>query len=208
MTRLLSAQILALALIPFLSGGVPRNEVHISPLALIGFEDQITTDYMVGTWKYSDEFYRWGITDKERSKVKPFRGHSFMTLDKDGSIKMVNFFKPDEGRWELTADGIAIVDPRFPERSSQVLPIRKRDIDRIWVLLPFSGGSAGIGMVRVKDEEIKAEKADSSVEPKKPRKTEPQRRTFWNDNPERKEKPSSSESPDGWPTIRREFSGN
>jgi hypothetical protein len=208
MTILFSAQILALALIPFLSGGVPRNEVNISPLALIGFEDQITTDYMVGTWKYSDEFFRWGITDKERSRVRPFKGHSLMTLDKDGSLKMVNFFKPDEGRWEMTADGIAIVDPRFPERSAQVLPIRKRDGDRIWVLLPFSGGSAGIGMVRVKDEEFKAEKTEVAVEPKKPRKTESQRRVFWPDDSQRKEKQSSSDSPDGWPTIRREFSGN
>ncbi len=207
MTRLLTAQILALTLIPFLSGGVPRNEVNISPLVLLGFEDQISTDYMVGTWKYSDEFFRWGITDKEKSKVRPFKGHSFMSLDKDGAIKMVNFFKPDEGRWEVTADGIAIVDPRFPERSSQVLPIRKRDNDRIWVLLPFSGGSAGIGMVRVKDEELKNVKADTSAETKKPRKAESQRRVYRPDDSEPKGNPFGSGSPDSWPTTRREFSG-
>ena len=44
-----------------------------------------------------------------------------MSLNKDGTMKMVNLFRPQEGRWELSADGVVIFDPRYPERGSQLL---------------------------------------------------------------------------------------
>jgi hypothetical protein len=147
-------QVLALALIPLLSGAVPRDGAMVSPLALFGIEERITADFMTGTWKSSDEFFRWGITDKEKAKVRSFKGQALMALNKDGTMKMVNLFRPPEGRWEASADGVVIFDPRYPERGSQLLPIKKRDKDRIWLLLPFAGGAAGIGMVRVPDGEV------------------------------------------------------
>lgn len=144
---MLSIQLLALSLIPILSGAVPG--MMSSPLTLMGVEERVSEDYLVGTWKYSDEFFRWGVTDKERSRIRPFKGQAFMMLHKDGTMKMVNLFKPSEGRWELCSEGIMIFDPVLKEKSTQILPIRKRDKDKIWVLLPFTGGSAGIGMVRI-----------------------------------------------------------
>jgi hypothetical protein len=149
---LLNAQVLALALIPLLSGAVPRDGVMVSPMSLLGIEEHVTADFLVGTWKCSDEFFRWGVTDKEKSTVRSFRGQALMSLSKDGEIKMTNLFRPAEGRWELASDRLIVYDPRFPERPPQSLPVRKRDKDRIWVLLPFTGGAAGIGMVRVANE--------------------------------------------------------
>jgi hypothetical protein len=118
---------------------------------LLGIEERVTADFMVGTWKCTDEFFRWGLTDKDKSTVKSLRGQALMTLTKDGQIRMTSFFIPSEGRWEVTSDGIQIHDPRFPGRPPQLLPVRKRDNDKIWILLPFTGGSAGIGMARVQD---------------------------------------------------------
>ena len=151
---MLNFQVLALALIPLLSGVVPGDGAMVSPLALLGIEERISADFMAGTWKSSDEFFRWGITDKEKAKVRQFKGQAYMSLNKDGTMKMVNLFRPPEGRWELSADGVVIFDPRYPERGSQLLPVKKRDKDRIWLLLPFAGGAAGIGMVRVPDGEM------------------------------------------------------
>jgi hypothetical protein len=163
----LNMQVLALALIPLLSGAVPRDGAMVSPLALLGIEERISADFMTGTWKSSDEFFRWGITDKDKAKVRSFRGHAIMSLNKDGSMKMVNLFRPQEGRWELSADGIVIFDPRYPERGSQLLPIKKRDKDRIWLLLPFSGGATGIGMVRVPDGDLALTGTQIVKDPKK-----------------------------------------
>ena len=148
---MLNFQVLALALIPLLSGIVPRDGAMVSPLALLGIEERISADFMAGTWRSSDEFFRWGITDKEKARVRQFKGQAHMSLNRDGTMKMVNLFRPPEGRWELSADGVVIFDPRHPERGSRLLPVKKRDKDRIWLLLPFAGGAAGIGMVRVPD---------------------------------------------------------
>jgi hypothetical protein len=149
----LSLQILTLSLIPLLSGAVPdySNSV-ISPLTLLGIGEPMSSDFIVGKWKYSDEFFKWGITDKSKARVRPFKGNAFMSIQRDGKIKMVNLFRPAEGRWELSHQGLLIYDPDHPDRGSRILPIRKRDADRIWVLLPFTGGASGIGMVRVPSE--------------------------------------------------------
>jgi hypothetical protein len=163
----LNFQVLALALIPLLSGVVPRDGAMVSPLALLGIEEHVSADFMAGTWKSSDEFFRWGITDKERAKVRQFKGQARMSLNRDGTMKMINLFRPKEGRWELSADGVVIFDPRYPERGSQLLPVKKRDKDRIWLLLPFAGGAAGIGMVRVPDGEMDLTGTQIVKDPKK-----------------------------------------
>ncbi len=164
---MLNFQVLALALIPLLSGVVPRDGAMVSPLALLGIEDRITADFMAGTWKSSDEFFRWGITDKEKARVRQFKGQAQMSLNRDGTMTMVNLFRPPEGRWEISADGVVIFDPRYPERGSQLLPVKKRDKDRIWLLLPFAGGAAGIGMVRVPDGELASTGTQIVKDPKK-----------------------------------------
>jgi hypothetical protein len=164
---LLNFQVLALALIPLLSGVVPRDGALVSPIALLGIEERISAEFMAGTWKSSDEFFRWGITDKEKARVRQFKGQAHMSLNKDGTMKMVNLFRPPEGRWELSADGVVIFDPRYPERGSQLLPVKKRDKDRIWLLLPFAGGAAGIGMVRVPEGEMALTGAQIVKDPKK-----------------------------------------
>jgi hypothetical protein len=163
----LNFQVLALALIPLLSGVVPRDGAMVSPLALLGIEERISADFMAGTWKSSDEFFRWGITDKEKARVRQFKGHAYMSLNKDGTMKMVNLFRPPEGHWELSADGVVIFDPRYPERGSQLLPVKKRDKDKIWLLLPFAGGAAGIGMVRVPEGEMALTGAQIVKDPKR-----------------------------------------
>jgi hypothetical protein len=163
----LNFQVLALALIPLLSGVVPRDGAMVSPLALLGIEERISADFMAGTWKSSDEFFRWGITDKEKARVRQFKGQAHMSLNRDGTMKMVNLFRPPEGRWEISADGVVIFDPRYPERGSQLLPVKKRDKDRIWLLLPFAGGAAGIGMVRVPDGELPSTGTQIVKDPKK-----------------------------------------
>jgi hypothetical protein len=162
---LLNAQVLVLALIPLLSGAVPRDGVMVSPMSLLGIEEHVTTDFLVGTWKCSDEFFRWGVTDKEKSTVRSFRGQALMTLTTDGEIKMTNLFRPAEGRWELSSDRLIVYDPRFPDRTPQYLPVRKRDKDRIWLLLPFTGGSAGIGMVRVPEGMTTSAKPSTETHP-------------------------------------------
>lgn len=148
----MNIQVLALTLIPLLSGVVP-NDVGMprSPLSLLGIEDSVLSDFMVGTWKCSDDFFRWGVTDRKKARINRFKGKCLMTLRKDGTMRMVNLFRPSEGRWEITEQGLLIYDPKYPERGSQVLPVRKRDENRIWLLLPFAQGSTGIGMIRVTD---------------------------------------------------------
>jgi len=152
---LLDLQILALTLIPLFSAVAPSGSgVSTSALSMLGADQSVTAEFIVGTWKTSEEFFRWGAADREKARITPFRGSSYMSLRPDGTMKMVNFFRPAEGSWELTAQGLIIHDPSHPERGSQVLTVRKRDKDRMWVLLPFAGGSTGIGMVRVPDEEL------------------------------------------------------
>ena len=146
---------LALSLIPLFSGAIPASQgAALSPLALLGMGEPISAQFIVGTWKCSDDFFRWGITDKARAKVRTFRGNAFMSVHPDGTVKMVNLFRPAEARWELSDEGMVIYDPERPQRVSRILPIRKRDQDHIWVLLPFTGGASGIGMVRVPEENL------------------------------------------------------
>ncbi len=152
---MVNIQVLALALIPLLSGGVPQSGGGVSePLALLGLEQPISSDYLVGDWRYSHHFFRWGITDKKRVSVRRFTGNALMRLRPDGTVKMVNLFLPHEGRWELSDQGLLIYDPDNPERGSQVLPVRKGRDGKIWLLLPFSGGATGIGLERVPERDV------------------------------------------------------
>lgn len=150
---MLNIQILVLSLIPLLSGIVPDDRSALSSTALLGMEDSVSEQFLVGTWKYSEDLFRWGLADKEKARIKPSRTQAFMRLREDGTIHMVNFFRPTNGHWHLTPEGIAISGPGFPDRF-QILPVRKRDKDRIWLLLPFASGSIGIGMLRIPDEDL------------------------------------------------------
>lgn len=152
---MLSAQVLALTLIPLLSGVVPGNGCSAVDLwALLEFDQPVSKNFMAGTWKYSDHFVRWGITDKSKAKIERVKGDSFMTLRQNGTMKMINLFRPSEGRWEISGRGLVFYDPKHPERGSQVLQVKKRDKNRIWLLLPYAGGANGIGMVRVPEEDL------------------------------------------------------
>ncbi|MFH1114923.1 MAG: hypothetical protein V1792_13510 [Pseudomonadota bacterium] len=150
---MLNIQIFALTLIPLLAGVVP-NEAGIprSPL-IVGVEAAgDMSDFVVGTWRCADDFFRWGVTSRETTRVKRFTGKCLMTLRKDGTMKMENLFRPSEGRWEMTDQGLLLYDGRNPKRAAQLLPVRKRDENRMWVLLPFAHGANGIGMERVTEE--------------------------------------------------------
>ena len=146
---MLNIQVFALTLIPLLAGVVP-NEPGIprSPLIDPAQEVRVTSGFMVGTWKCADDFFRWGVTDTKSARVTRFQGTCSMTLREDGTMTMENFFRPSEGRWKMTDEGLVLYDEKHPNRGSQFLPVRRRDENRIWVLLPFSHGSNGIGMVR------------------------------------------------------------
>lgn len=152
---MLSAQVLALTLIPLLSGVVPGNgRPAVDLWTLLEFEQPVSKSFMVGTWKYSDHFVRWGITDKGKAKIERGRGDSIMTLRQNGTMKMINLFRPSAGRWEMSGRRLVFCDPKHPERGSQVLQVKKRDENRIWLLLPYAGGANGIGMERVPEEEL------------------------------------------------------
>jgi hypothetical protein len=167
----LNLQVFVLTLIPLLSGSVPGDgRMPMGALSLLGIGEPISAEFMVGTWQSSEEFFRWGITDKEKAEVRPLRGRAFMSLHGDGTVNMVNLFRPAQGRWKLTEEGIELYDPSRPERVSQILPVRKRDQDRIWVLLPFTGGASGIGMVRVSENEISKTRPSVSEQPAKRKK--------------------------------------
>lgn len=149
---MLNIQVFALSLVPLLAGAVTIDgKALIAPMVVLGIEERVSADFLVGTWKYSEEFFRWGTTDGKPPQVRTSRAGGFMTIHKDGTIEMVHLFRPAKGRWELTERGLLLYDPRFPERGTQLLQIRKRDNDHIWVLLPFSGGATGIGLMRVAD---------------------------------------------------------
>lgn len=165
---MLNIQILALTLIPLLSGIAPTSDgVVASPMALLGIDESVTADFLVGTWNISDEFFRWGVADRDKARRRPLRGNAVMCLQKDGSMKMVNLFRPNEGHWEATPKGLLIHDPKFPERGSQILPVRKRDDNRIWLLLPFSGGAVGIGMVRASEGEASCLESKANADSEK-----------------------------------------
>jgi hypothetical protein len=204
---LLKAQVLALILFSFLSGSVPGEKAIISPLSLMGFHEPLDESFLVGTWVYSDEFFKWGITDKEKSRIRASRNNSGMILDKDGSMRMVNFFKPERGKWELSNNNIAIYDPKFPYRAAQILPVLKRDENRIWVLLPFTNGSSGIGMQRAKEDDLlrPVSNENKTIEPKRtyrPERSQP--RASWPSDPVESSFPSTNS--DGF--TRREFTDN
>ncbi len=151
---MLNAQILALALMPLLSGvspGVGPTPVDLP--TLLGLGRPLSREFLVGTWKHSDHFVRWGVTDKQRARIRRFHGDAFMYLREDGTMKMINLFRPAEGRWEVMDGAIKLYDPAHPQWGTRILPVRKRDDKRIWVLLPYAGGANGIGMERVSDTE-------------------------------------------------------
>ncbi len=173
-------------MIPLLSGIVPDDRSALSSTALLGMEDSVTEQFLVGTWKYSEDLFRWGLADKEKARIKPSRTQAFMRLREDGTIHMVNFFRPANGHWHLTPEGIAISGPGFPDRF-QILPVRKRDKDRIWLLLPFASGSIGIGMLRIPDEDpsVLEKKIRSDTRRERPRSSgESMRRETEPDVPE------------------------
>ena len=61
---MLNLQVLILTLVPLLSGAVPADgKMPIGALSLLGIGERLSAEFLVGTWRYSDEFFRWGITD-------------------------------------------------------------------------------------------------------------------------------------------------
>jgi len=162
----LNAQVLALTLIPLLSGVVPGGGSPVIDLpTLLGIDRPLAKTFMVGAWKHTDQFMRWGITEKKRAVVENTTAKGYMCLREDGAATMVNLFKPEKGRWDVSGRGIVIYDPDRPERGAQHIPVMKRDQDRIWLLLPFAGGATGIGMVRVAEDAMAAEIADRQKRP-------------------------------------------
>jgi hypothetical protein len=153
----LDLQVLFLTLIPVFSGIVPHDGLtSITPSALFGVSEPLTKEFLTGTWKTSEEFFKWGITDRDKATLRPFRKAGYVSFNRDGTLKMANLFQPAEGRWEIRDTGLVLTDPRYPQATERVVPLRKRDNDRIWLLLPFSGGAIGVGMVRVSDEQFQA----------------------------------------------------
>ncbi|MGC8659461.1 MAG: hypothetical protein ACP5U1_10350 [Desulfomonilaceae bacterium] len=147
---MLDLQVLILTLMPLLSGVTPQESPGPSVATnLIGISEPLNRDFILGRWKMLDQFSKWGVTDKEKARVSQInRGQAFLQINKDGTFEMSNLFRPSKGRWELSEKGLLIYDPETMELGTQIIPIRKRDDNRIWLLLPFSHGSVGIGMVR------------------------------------------------------------
>ncbi len=163
---MLDIQVLALTLIPLLSGGVPQDGRNMAlPLELLGMSRQVTREFMVGTWRNRDQFFRWGVTDRQKATLSPMKGGAVMSLKEDGSVEMANLFTPSVGRWDITGHGIVIHDPSRPEAGSRLIPVRKRDDNRIWLLLPFAGGASGIGMERVTDTGLAAQASRARNDP-------------------------------------------
>lgn len=179
---MLNLKILALALIPLFSADAPKDGVGVmTPLELVGVHQKISPKFLVGNWRHTHDFFRWGATDKQRATIKRFPGYALMKLEDGGAMEMFNLFEPSTGKWELTEKGLRIYDPKYPERGSYLLPIRKRSEDRIWVMLPFTDGASGIGLTRVSEKRaqwvIARAKADRNrtyytpPKKKKPKKT-------------------------------------
>jgi len=135
---------------PLFSGVTPQEAPGVSPsVNLVGVSEPVSADFMIGRWKWLDQFSRWGVTDKEKSHVTSIdRTQAILEINQDRTFNMSNLFRPSKGRWELSEKGLLIYDPAAPERGTQLIPIRKRDNNKIWLLLPFSHGSIGVGMVR------------------------------------------------------------
>ncbi len=157
-------QILFLTLIPVLSGIVPQDGMSaVAPTALFGVAEPVTAEFIQGTWKTADEFFRWGITDREKATTRAFPKTGFVKFSDDGTVRMVNLFQPTDGQWEIGQQGLVIRDPRYPEAPVRVIPIRKRDENRIWMLIPFSGGAIGIGLERTDLEDIPFEQVQQNT---------------------------------------------
>lgn len=151
---LLNLQVLALTLIPLLCPVVPGDGAdYMDPLTLLGIEESVDRPFLLGTWKCTKHFVKWGRLDRKRAKVTEYSGRSYMSLYEDGSVRMLNLFQPERGKWDLTEDGIVLYDPARPDRVSKLIPVHKRSKDFVWLILPFAGGANGIGMVRVSAED-------------------------------------------------------
>ena len=87
---------------------------------------EVTREFMVGTWRNKDQLTRWGITDRTRATLGPMPGASVMTLKEDGGGGDRDLFVSAAGRWEIGGQGLVIYDPERPETASRLIPIRKR----------------------------------------------------------------------------------
>ncbi len=153
---MLTAQVLALTLIPLLSGGLPASGTPtIDVPVLLGLATPLSRSFMVGTWKCTDYFFRWGVTDTGRARIARFGRSAFMCLNEDGTMKMVNLFRPEQGRWKISGRALVLYHPKHSDRGIQTIPVKKRDENRIWLLLPFASGATGIGMVKVPEEQMR-----------------------------------------------------
>lgn len=147
---MVSLEVMILTMASFLAGLVPP--AGVSPLEVLGLEESITPEFLTGTWHCSDNFVRWDVADiKERRSIR-LRNKCHMILRSDGSMQMIDLFRPEHGRWKLSDQGLLIDDPAHPSRGWQAIPVRKRGAEGIWLFLPFSGGATGIGMERVKED--------------------------------------------------------
>lgn len=147
---MLDLQVLIITLMPLFSGVTPQEMTGPTPAVnLVGVSEPVNADFMIGRWKWLDQFSKWGITDKEKSRIiLTDRTKAVMDINADGTFIMRHLFRPSKGRWELSQKGLLIYDPSATERAPQLIPVRKRDENRIWLLLPFAQGAIGIGMVR------------------------------------------------------------
>ncbi len=147
---MLDLQILIITLMPLFSGVTPQEVAGSSPAVnLVGVCEPVSADFMIGRWKWLDQFSKWGVTDKEKSRVTVTdRPKAVLDINRDGTFSMSHLFKPSKGRWEISPKGLLIYDPVASDRAAQLIPVRKRDKNRIWLLLPFAQGAVGIGMER------------------------------------------------------------
>jgi hypothetical protein len=99
-------------------------------------------------------------------------------------MKMVNLFRPEQGRWKIRGRALVLYHPKHSDRGVQRIPVKTRDENRIWLLLPFASGATGIGMARVPEEQM--QRADTRGRQKTPHTTTRlrQSRTPFIDDPE------------------------
>ncbi|MGC8604602.1 MAG: hypothetical protein ACP5VS_13085 [Desulfomonilaceae bacterium] len=147
---MLDLQVLIITLMPLFSGVTPQESPGSSPAVnLVGISEPLSADFIIGRWKWLDQFSKWGVTDKEKAHITSTdRTEATLEINKDGTFSMSHLFRPEKGRWELSDKGLLIYDPKAIERGTQLIPVRKRDKNRIWMLLPFAQGAIGIGMER------------------------------------------------------------
>ena len=85
---LLNLQVLALTLIPFLSGVAPGDVGIIQDAsAILGVDKEVTAQFLVGRWECSEGLFRWGVTDRQKARVTPYRGKASMSLNEDGTLR-------------------------------------------------------------------------------------------------------------------------